>query len=211
MDNQRTSELVLQRLRDSARQMARPEVRNSTINRLQEACNAIESGIAADLVKAVFGKDDGLRLNPRINPSTVEKYVKARGKKDHAWTGPTRVTIAKDSDLLAYVQAREDERLKPHLPKRPSSKRRQIEDAISNLPSMEIRIDLRHELENGRRAQRNLELLTKGLRKIPGIDVDRLLHNSTASQIEAVQLMAPTGIAPQVIPPKLDFARFVRL
>jgi hypothetical protein len=191
MINAKASEMILQRLRDCAREMARSEVRNATIDRLVDACNAIESTQAATLVKKLYGKNNDLSINPKINPSNVEKYVKARGKTDRAWTGPTRVTIAKDPDLLAYVEAREDERIKPNLPRRPSSKRRQIEDAISKLPSTELRMDLRHELENGRQAKRTLDILTQGLRKIPGIDVDKLLSSSDAQKIGTKQEIDP--------------------
>jgi hypothetical protein len=41
-------------------------------------------------------------------------------------------------------------------------------------------MDLRHELESGRQAKRSLDILTQGLRKIPGIDVDKLLGNGDA-------------------------------
>lgn len=36
-------------------------------------------------------------------------------------------------------------------------------------------MDLRHELESGRMAQRRLDILTAGLRHIPGIDIDHIL------------------------------------
>ncbi|MBK1841655.1 hypothetical protein JHL17_30075 [Azospirillum sp. YIM B02556] len=200
---ERASEMVLRRLREGAKRMGRSEVRDATIDRLVEACNAIESGAAANLVKAVTGKDHGLRLNPKINPSTVEKYVKARGKTDKAWTGPTRVTIQKDPDLLAYVEARDDERVKPDLPKRPTPKRRQIEDAISLLPSVEVRMELRHELDAGRAAQRHLDILRAGLRKIPGVDINALLHGAGAPQIEAKSTLA-NGQAGNAIPAMSD-------
>lgn len=175
---EKTSEKILKRLRDKAQQMSRPDVRNATIDRLVKACNAIESGVAAGTVKTATGKDGGLRYNPKIHPSNVEKYVKSCGKQDQNWTGPTRVTIQKDADLLGYVEAREDERTKPVLPKRPTSRRRQIEEAISTLPSTEIRMELRHELEAGRSAQRELDILKDGLRNIPGIDLHAILNPS---------------------------------
>lgn len=187
MINTKASKMILHRLRDRAREMARPEIRNATIDRLVDACDAIESKKAAALVKQAYGKDNGLSINPKINPSNIERYVKARGKTDRAWAGPTRVTIAKDPDLVAYVEAREDERIKPDLPRRPSSRWRQIEDAISKLPSTELRMDLRHELESGRQAKRSLDILTQGLRQIPGVDVNKLLDDKNVPKIRIGQ------------------------
>lgn len=193
---QKLSEMVVARLREGALHLSRPDVRLATINRLVMACNAIDSGIAAELVKTVTGKEDSLRLNPKINPSNVEKYVRARRKSDKAWTGPTRVTIQKDPDLLSYVEAREAERTKPVLPKRPTSRRRQIEDTISLLPTIEARMDIRHELEGGREAQRVLNLLKIGLRKIPHVDVDALINEPKKGQIEAGRFNTSAPLAP---------------
>jgi len=74
----RASDDILDRLRTQAAGTGKPDVRNATIDRLVEACNAIESGAAADLCKRVFGNDGGLRFNPTINPSTIDRYVLAR-------------------------------------------------------------------------------------------------------------------------------------
>lgn len=188
MADQRSSELILERLRESAQRMARPAIRIGTIDRLVVACNAIESGEAGDLIKEVTGRTGRLRLNLEINPTNIEKYVKARGRRDQAWSGPTRVTIAKDENLLAFVQAREEERIKPFRPRRPTDKFRMIEDAISKLTTIEDRMLLRHEMESGRKAQRDLGLLRKGLRAIPGIDINHLLFGTPPSVLAAGSL-----------------------
>jgi hypothetical protein len=175
---QRASVKILERLRSQAQALDRPDVRLASIERLVAACDAIESGVAADVHQSAHGSDGGLRRNAKINPSNVEKYVKARCKLGaREWTGPTRVFIASDPDLRAYVAAREDERLKPpEAKKRPSQRQKEIEDAIARLPSVETRQILRHDLEEGRIARRRLDVLSRGLRSLPSIDVDALLR-----------------------------------
>lgn len=180
MTEARASQLILARINDQARTFDKPSVRLASIERLVAACDALESGAAAEAIKSVYGSDGGLGRNPKINPSSIEKYVKARfdqGARD--WTGPTRVFIASDKDLKAYVNAREDERSKPMRTQvRPSDRQKEIEDSISQISSVEMRQMLRHDLEEGRLAKRRLDLLTRGLRAIPAIDVDALLRGS---------------------------------
>ena len=163
------SQQILARLERKAAEFDKPQVRLASINRLKLACDAIV--------------DEKLGRNVSISPSSVEKYVRKRRDEGLAeWTGPTRVFISSDADLRAYVAAREDERHKPtDLRKRPSQRQRDIEDAISSINSVEMRQIVRHELEDGRVAKRRLEILSKGLRTLPAIDVDALLRGDTAS------------------------------
>lgn len=166
---QRASEKILKRIEAEAQSLSRPSIRLASISRLVQACDAIESGAAAEL-------DRRLRGPAPISPSNVERFVKAKcasGFRD--WTGPTRVFIAQDADLKAYVAAREDERAKPlDRRKRTSQRQKDIEDALARLP-IEIRQIVRHDLEEGRLAKRRLDLLSRGLRTLPGVDVDGLL------------------------------------
>ena len=157
---------ILARLEIQAAGFDKAPVRLASLRRLKQACDAIA--------------DERLGPNVRISPSTVEKYVKKRHKEGSAdWTGPTRVFISSDTDLRAYVTAREEERRKPaDARKRPSQRQRDIEDAISVIPGVEMRQVVRHELEDGRLAKRRLELLSKGLRSLPDIDVDALLNGT---------------------------------
>ncbi|MDN3564969.1 hypothetical protein ACFQY5_02685 [Paeniroseomonas aquatica] len=177
---QRASEHILVRLRSQAETYEKSEVRLGSIERLVTACDAIESGAAAILLCKIEGSDLGLARTPKINPSNIEKYVRARQKQgSQEWTGPTRVFIASDSELKAYVTAREDERLKPaEISKRPSQRQKDIEDTVSQIQSIEMRQIVRHDLEEGRLTRRRLDILTAGLRTLPGIDVDALLRGT---------------------------------
>ncbi len=190
----RASEQILERLRDDAQKRERSSARLGSIERLAMACNAIESGEAAQIVPA-------LRGNGPINPSNIEKYVKAKfrtGARD--WTGPTRVFIAQDLDLKAYVAAREDERVKPlNTRKRPSQRQKDIEDALAQLP-IEIRQILRHDLEEGYQTRRRLDVLSKGLRSEFGVDVDALLRGGAGNSRGQDTLSAPQPSAPLASP-----------
>jgi hypothetical protein len=175
---------ILERLHAEACGSTKPKVREATLNRLVEACDAIESGAAADLCRQVLGSDRGLRFNPQINPSTVALYVQARRAADPTWKGPGRVTNQRDPGLKAYIDAREDERRKPSPRQRPSDKVKRLEDAIAAVQSIEVRMELRHFLEAGRQAMRQLQMLRAGLTKIPGVDIEKLLlgHSEAAKQ-----------------------------
>jgi hypothetical protein len=176
IEAERESTLVLQRLRAESVDYDRPEIRLGTINRLVAACDAIESGMASDMVRQSNGRPYSRRLLSEISPTNVERYVKARKLSgDHDWTGPTRTFIASDRGLNAYVRARESERVKPPLPKRPTEKYKELEDAIESIRDVEKRQLLRHELEEGRAAKRKLAILTAGLRTLPGLDAESLL------------------------------------
>ena len=176
---------ILKRLRDTALSLAKPDVRIATIDRLVDACDAVESGAAADLLEATHGKMGAGRGNRAITPTTIERYVKARRLKDPEWTGPVRVTVQKDHDLRAYVEAREEERIKPQLPKKPTNRFRQIEGVLSKVSPIEARMLLRHAIEKGREAQRTLDILTSGLRRIPGIDIEQLTQSDSRSEEKA--------------------------
>ncbi len=185
MTTKQASEQVLERLRVEAETLSeRPHVRLASIERLVMACDAIESGGAAEVHRLVYGTDGGLGRNAKINPSNIDKFVKARLKQGaREWTGPTRVFISADTTLRAYVTARENERLKPlEIRKRPSQRQQEIEDAIAQLSSVEMRQTVRYEIEEGRLARRRLEILTKGLRSLPGIELNSLLSGSTNQQ-----------------------------
>lgn len=193
MARERLSTTILQRLRQTAAKSARPSIRNATIDRLVQACDAIESGDAETLIRSTFGKTRGILGAQRINPTNLEKYVVARSKTDPEWIGPHRVLLQRDRDLNAYLVAREDEREKPTLPNRPTTQRKLLEDAISKLPTIEMRMDLRYALEDGRQARRLLNLLTAGLRSSTSIDVDSLMAGTshapaTASNVDALTL-----------------------
>jgi hypothetical protein len=173
---QKESKLIFDRLRNESHDYDRPEVRLATINRLVIACDEIESGRATEIIRSSTGFKGRI---VEISATNIERYVKARhaaGIKD--WTGPTRTFIASDRSLNAYVKARENERLKPPTPKRPSERYKTLEDAIERIREPEKRQLLRFEIEEGRAAKRKLALILNGLRRIPGVDIDLILRPS---------------------------------
>jgi hypothetical protein len=160
------SEAILVRLREEARDYVKPDIRFGTIERLVEACDAIENGEAA---KVVHKPSSHLR-NKVINATNVEKYIRSK-----RWRGPTRTTIAKEPDgLQAYVNAREEERKKPVQKIKPMSS--QIEQYLGEIESTELRQFFRSEIEKRRQVEQKLKMLMSGLLKIPGIDIRSLLH-----------------------------------
>lgn len=191
----KASEIILARLRDEAKAMDRPEIRLRTLNRLTQACEDIASGRAANIVKAAYGKDFGLGLNPKITPSSIDRYVRARRAKDDSWSGPTRAFIHNDPGILSFVKACEDERQKPLLPRRPSPPRRRLEEAIETIPSADDRQFVRLEVERLRKTRNELELLRKGLRKIAPIDIDKILEGGVADALgnngPLIEILAP--------------------
>ncbi len=176
---EKASDIIYSRLSKEALDMDRPEVRQGTLERLAQACNDISVGRAAKIVKEAYGKDFGLKLNPKVTPSSVDRYVRARRIKDASWTGPTRAFIQNDPSLLAFVRAYEDERAKPHTPRRSYPSRRRLEEAIETISNDEDRIFVRLELEKLRRTRRELEVLREGLRKMPPIGIERILNRET--------------------------------
>lgn len=172
----RASDEIRTRLYREAKGMARPEIRQATIDRLAQACDEIASGRGARTVKAAYGKDFGLGLNPKITPSSIDRYIKARRIKDRSWSGPTRAFLQNDEGLLNYVRAREDERQKPSLPRRASPSRRRLEEALETIPNADDRQFVRLEVERFRRLRNELEILKTGLRKMAPIDIDAILE-----------------------------------
>lgn len=196
MNTPKSSEIILSRMRAAATTSTRPDIRTSTINRLVEACNDIQSGTAAEMLGEHEKGAPNLRQG-RITPSAIERYVRARRKTDSNWRGPTRVTIQKNSDFLAYVSAREDERLVGERPPRGKLKTRDIESIISAVHSTEERMMLRHLLQAGRGATKELGILKAGLRKIPAIRFEELLSAAGESEqqvsVGMMQLAAHLG------------------
>lgn len=175
MNEQKTSDQIQQALILAANQLRRPEVRLGTIDRLVRACNAIENGKAVEVIKSDLGKKHiSGEVNFKITPSNIEKYVKAKN-----WSGPKRAVINSDSELKAYVKSREEERLKPILPKRPSSRRLEIEAAIDHISDIGQRTMVRHEMAAGHKARIELNLLTRALKNIPGLDYNALMGGNT--------------------------------
>lgn len=169
------SKRVLNLLKEKASESPRPKQRLGTIERVVAACDAIESGEAAKVMKIELGKDYSLRYNPVISPSTIARYIDAKRKQEGpVWSGPKRPTIQNDADLKAYVDAREAERIKPTMPQKKTSQREQIEDVIDSIPRVTDRVLLREAFANLRAAKRENDELSKILKKIDPLNFDKL-------------------------------------
>lgn len=198
---------ILERLRIEAQALGRPEQRLATLDRLEEACNDIASGKAAEYVQAAAraepsfkGTYDTYFKRPpiAIRPPRIEEYVKARRTLDQRkgiksiWTGPTGVTIRGEAEgMLAYVRRREAEQDNPGKKVKRSPA---LEDYIDQIPDLSGRQAVRFALDDGREAKRQLHLLKQGLLKIPGIDVHAILgQRSGSSALPApVESASPT-------------------
>lgn len=187
------SEKVLKRIRERASMSPRPKQRLSTIDRVVEACNAIETGDAAKLIKSVFGKDYNLRNNPKISPSNIAHYVDARKKRGGAdWTGPKRPTIQSDPDLKTYVDAREAEREKPVGKVGKTSLREEIASIVDRIPDLADRSLLREYLASLSQAKRESDALTKLLKEIAPLEYEKLragdLSRSEVKKVKSISV-----------------------
>jgi|GEM_PF-3069632 len=170
---------IYERMIENANSFKNSARRLATIERLAESCNAIEDGTALALIKSLNKASAKVRL--AINPTNIEKYVRARGKKDNSWTGPVRVTIASDELFSLYVRARERKREKPSLPHRPSKLFKRIDEALNEVLDPSIRQEIRFKIENGRLAKKELDLLKAGLKHLPSIDINAILTPDQAA------------------------------
>ena len=142
------SEVIFTNLLADAEHYKRPEVRIATLERLKQACDAIENGEAKNLIERRFGERRSSEL--AITPSNIDKYVRAKG-----WNGPTRSTIAKKdgtSSLKPYVDARDNERARTVAPKtrRPTH---ELENALREINSIEVRQYVRRLFEQRKTAE----------------------------------------------------------
>lgn len=175
------SKQIMDRLLLEAENFARPDVRIQTLQRLEEACDAIEDGRAAvDIGTRRSGSARKRQL--KINPSTIESYAKAK-----EWTGPTRSFLAAEKNgLTGYWKAREFERTAGNVntPKFPS----QVEAYISEIESDELRQFFRQQIEQKRKFERELKLLKSGLKQFGGFDVDAFLNSKKALAIGGTKI-----------------------
>lgn len=166
----------------------------ATLSRVVEACDAIENGEAADLARKLKLHEGILRpTRTPINANTVAAYVRLRFERDqHArieseWTGPRRETLSRPGHLKNYVQARRDA-LRAVRPSSVGSRVKRAHELIDFLPTVEDRQDMRQQLAEGYKAQRELALLKKAIEQnFPEISLNQLLRprdKVPASRIE---------------------------
>lgn len=147
--------------------------RHATLDRLAEACDAIDDGTAIKLLQRE-GRHWAAGAPMAINPTIIEDYVNARGRTDRSWTGPKRVTIERDPDLDDYVACRRSEQARVPA-KRPSDLRKATEDILSSIPLPENAQFLRERIVDGDLARQELNLVVAGMKKL-NVDFDSLMR-----------------------------------
>lgn len=179
----KTSEVILLRLKAEADKFGSPERRHATLERLEEACNKLETGFRQSTKNG--SKVTTSRTIYKINPSNIEKVVRENG-----WPGPTRSFIAnRESGLLDYVHCREEERVAKSGITSPLDKSN--ESILGKIDDVELRQMVRREIERRRRAEQELKLLKEGLRKIPQIDIRTLTNKALAKDSLDSSLSGP--------------------
>lgn len=154
-----------------------------TLARLVEACDAIESGDAALLAKRLQLSESTFRPGRRVlNSKTIDAYVQlrkaddARARRPSEWNGPRSETIRRDANLKGYLNARKDALVATSKP-RAGSRLRRVEEIVGGISNPEDRQDLRFVLDNGIKAQRELDLLRRGIEQnFPTVVLEELLR-----------------------------------
>lgn len=197
------STVILARLRSEAQALGRPEIRLASLDRLEEACNAIANGTAKALIK---------RWNPKaypnwtlarvpIIPPRIEEYVLAEQAKERSsgvdrprWTGPVASSLRKESGgMLAYVRARNDEHepadIKSGRARRAHHDWWQLLDGIDDDLQ---RSELLRELTRGREAMAQNVMLRKATRLLSeSFDLEAYLRGEPAITEQHQKALAP--------------------
>lgn len=205
------SALTMMRLRTEATNLGRPEERHATLDRLEQACNEILNGVAAQVLKKAGRHNTELQFAyvryfkhgiPKINPNRIEEYVLARAVLETvdrvekpAWRGPKAQTIRGDKlGMLRYVRDREQEQAQVGPVKR--SRSRPIDEDIDLIHDMSARQRVRFEFERLRKQERELSILKKGLQEVQGIDVYGLIAELPQPPAAERPCHDASGVAP---------------
>lgn len=171
---------------ESARAYERSAVPLGTLARLIEACDEILSGRAGALAeREKIETEHLLPGRTPLNSVTIASYVRLRARLDRKanldseWTGPADATVRRSDGLRPVVQALRDAELVVRR-KPVGSRSRRIEEIIGSIEPIEARQEMRFELERGRRAEKQLQILQKGLSK-QGVDLSSLLTEAQPS------------------------------
>lgn len=171
---------VLASALESARAFERSAVPLGTLARLVEACDEILSGRAGALAEPEQIETEHLLPGRTpLNSVTIGSYVRLRARldrkvnRDSEWTGPADATVRRSETLRPVVQALRDAELVVRR-KPVGSRSRRIEEIIGAIEPIEARQEMRFELERGRRAEKQLQILQKGLAN-RGVDLSSLL------------------------------------
>lgn len=166
------SSTILQRIRNDCLKLKKPGPRQTNIDRMVAACDAIEQGEAEAPIRAA-SNSARVTLPLKITPTNIARYCRGMG-----WSGPSRTYLHRSSNgLIGYINAREEERLlsSPKPRRKPST---QDESFLDEIPSIEVRQFFRLQIERRRAAEQELKLLKYGLKTVPGLDLDALLDPS---------------------------------
>jgi hypothetical protein len=189
-----TSKSIMERLRREADGQPRPGKRHATLDRLEEACEAILSGEAAKTADLAGADALPFRVRPpTLNSETIDRYVKIRRRLDgdKQWPGPTGPFIRSDAGLKAYIAVREAEARGGRRRTRPPPSRRAVDEILSRIPDpmdrltvFEDRSRLQHEVER-------LRIAVNAIKQISGFDVDQLISAKAGGRIHVAEVATP--------------------
>lgn len=197
------SSQILARLRREAEKLGRPEQRLATLERLVEACNSIADGSARAIVRRgnLSAEVNFRRASTPIIPPRIQDYVLARRTIDQrkgiggsVWTGPVASSLRKEGDgMLAYVRAREQERVATASPLKAATK---LEwwHLVDGVTDDAVKARLMRELSEGSEAKRAVATLKAAVRLCsPSFDVDAYLRGdeSCATPVSTPALPSP--------------------
>lgn len=190
------SSQLMAALRIDADDRLRPKERHGTLDRLEEACNAIAAGGALAVVRdgypdAAFN----FRRTPvLVKPPRIEEYILARRGIDvqarrvpSPWVGPIATSIRKDAKLLEYVRTREHEQLALS----PTTVSKSVERALDQIEDLGLRAELRFRLARARQSESDLRRLKDGMRAMrPTVDIDALIEGRKSDAGASASLAA---------------------
>lgn len=188
------SDLIMERLRQKADLMSRPQSRHATLDRLEEACDAIVSGEAAKSAERAGLDALPFKIRPpKLNSESVARYVRVRRRLDgdHVWTGPTASFIRSDPGLKEYLTAREIEACGGRAKAKRRISKRSIDEILSGiadpndrLAAFDDRARLQHEIEG-------LRIAVKAIEDFSGLDIDQLISAKTDGRIHLAEVSTP--------------------
>lgn len=173
------SDKLMQRLMDEAERLGRyAPTRLGTLRRLKTACDDILSGTAERMAESEGLAHNDYRGPVKLNPAIIERYVNLRATMNRAdcseWTGPKASILRRDYGLRAYVDARRVEAFGTRNRRPKGNRATRVEDAINKL-TLEDRNVVRDEIEVGREARKELNLLKETVKSLRPIEYEELV------------------------------------
>jgi hypothetical protein len=183
-----TSDAIMARLERAATDSGRGQRRLETLQRLKIACDDIASGKAVGYAEKAGADTVPFKIRPRrIHSIIVGEYIRIRRQLarssggDKLWPGPNASTLRGDIDLKSYLEARQSEANGFQNKKFSRSTRAQaVDEIVSAIPAPRDRLLIMTVIEQGREAQRKLQLASAAIPKLWAIDLDAVIAGGAA-------------------------------